>query len=37
MSITPMHARILNIGKLVITIAFNIETIVHFIAHLPDW
>ena len=29
--------QILNIGELVITIVFDIELIVHFIAHLPDW
>jgi len=35
--ISPMHAQILNVGELVITIAFNIKIIVRFIAHLPDW
>jgi len=35
--ISPMHAKVLNVGELVITIAFDIEIVVRFIAHLPDW
>jgi voltage-dependent calcium channel len=31
------HSRILNVGELVITIAFDVEIVVRFIAHLPDW
>ena len=36
-NISPMHAQVLNVGELVITIAFDIEIVVRFIAHLPDW
>ncbi|KAH9979222.1 Ion transport protein-domain-containing protein [Lactifluus volemus] len=28
---------ILNIGELVLTIAFDIEIVIRFVAHLPDW
>ncbi len=35
--ISPMHTRVLDVGELVITIAFDIEIVVRFIAHLPDW
>ena len=37
MDISPMHAQILDVGELVITIAFDIEIVVRFVAHLPDW
>ncbi|KAH9024879.1 Ion transport protein-domain-containing protein, partial [Lactarius pseudohatsudake] len=35
--ITPTHQQILNIGELVLTIAFDVEIAVRIIAHLPDW
>jgi hypothetical protein len=35
--VSAMHEQILNIGELVITIAFDIEIVVRFVAHLPDW
>jgi voltage-dependent calcium channel len=35
--IGSMHKQILNVGELVITIAFDIEIVMRFIAHLPDW
>lgn len=35
--ISTMHEQILNVGELVITIAFDIEIVVRFVAHLPDW
>ncbi|KAH8980165.1 Ion transport protein-domain-containing protein [Lactarius hatsudake] len=35
--ITPTHQQILNIGELVLTIAFDIEIAVRIVAHLPDW
>jgi len=35
--ISPTHEQILNIGELVITIAFDIEIVLRFVAHLPDW
>ncbi|EPS97893.1 hypothetical protein FOMPIDRAFT_1127618 [Fomitopsis schrenkii] len=31
------HVQILNIGELVITIAFDIEIFIRVAAHLPDW
>ena len=31
------HEQILNIGELVITIAFDIEIFIRVAAHLPDW
>ena len=34
---SPMHARILNVGELIITIAFDIEIVMRFTARLPDW
>jgi voltage-dependent calcium channel len=33
----PTHRQILDIGELVLTIAFDIKIAIHFIAHLPDW
>ncbi|KAI9433175.1 Ion transport protein-domain-containing protein [Lactarius indigo] len=35
--ITPTHQQILNIGELVLTIAFDVEIAVRIVAHLPDW
>jgi hypothetical protein len=35
--IGPTHQQVLNIGELVLTIAFDIEIAVRIIAHLPDW
>ncbi|KAI9436705.1 Ion transport protein-domain-containing protein [Lactarius indigo] len=35
--ITPTHQQILNIGKLVLTIVFDVEITVRFVAYLPDW
>ena len=31
------HEQVLNIGELVLTIAFDIEIAVRIVAHLPDW
>lgn len=31
------HTQIINIGELVLTIAFDVEIMVRFVAHLPDW
>ena len=36
-NISLMHDQVLNIAELVITIAFDIEIVVRFVAHLPDW
>jgi voltage-dependent calcium channel len=36
-AIDPTHEEILNIGELVLTIAFDIEIVIRFVAHLPDW
>ncbi|KAI9461510.1 Ion transport protein-domain-containing protein [Russula earlei] len=35
--ITSVHSQILNIGELVITIAFDIEIVIRLVAHMPDW
>ena len=35
--IGPTHQQVLNIGELVLTIAFDIEIAVRIVAHLPDW
>jgi hypothetical protein len=35
--IGPNHLQVLNIGELVLTIAFDIEIVVRIVAHLPDW
>ncbi|KAF8465445.1 Ion transport protein-domain-containing protein, partial [Russula ochroleuca] len=36
-NISPTHEQILNIAELVITIAFDIEIVLRFVANLPDW
>lgn len=36
-NISLIHKDILEIGELVIMIAFNIEIAIHLVAHLPDW
>lgn len=36
-NISPTHKDILEIGELVITIAFDIEIAIRLVAHLPDW
>jgi voltage-dependent calcium channel len=36
-NISPTHEQIINIGELVLTIAFDIEIAIRFVAHLPDW
>lgn len=35
--ISPTHASILNIGELVLTIAFDVEIVIRILADLPDW
>jgi hypothetical protein len=36
-TIGPTHQQILDIGELVITIAFDVEIAIRLVAHLPDW
>ncbi|KAI0247528.1 Ion transport protein-domain-containing protein [Lactifluus subvellereus] len=36
-NISSTHEQILNIGELVLTIAFDIEIAIRLVAHLPDW
>ena len=36
-NISPTHKDIIDIGELVITIAFDIEIAIRLVAHLPDW
>ena len=36
-NISPTHGQILNIGEKVLTIAFDVEIVIRFVAHLPDW
>jgi hypothetical protein len=36
-TIGPTHRKIIDIGELVITIAFDVEIAIRLVAHLPDW
>ena len=36
-NVSSTHEQVLNIGELVITIAFDIEILIRIVAYLPDW